>query len=95
MARGDLLDDGSGPVIGTAVGDDHLVAVCRVVLVEHRVEAGLDVALLVIDRDDHTDVWLALFRPFHCGHIVIGNGQRRAVRGTAAQCADQRVGLPR
>ena len=59
VASGDRSDDVAGAIVRTTVGDDHLVAIRRVVLVEDRFEARRDVALLVVDRDDHTDVWLA------------------------------------
>jgi hypothetical protein len=55
MALGSGRHDRAGPVHGASVCDDDLVAVGGIVLAEHRIEARLDVPLLVEDGDDDAD----------------------------------------
>ncbi len=50
----DRTNDVPGAICRASVGDDHLVSIRRVVLREDGVEAGLDVTLLIEDRQDDT-----------------------------------------
>ena len=52
VLAGNRRHDLPGAIRRATVGDDHLISIGRVVLLEDRLKARLDVALLVEDRQD-------------------------------------------